>query len=90
MAKIIQRLELDSGVVIENVYCRVDTVSGSKLGVVADLKHYISKEASKTKAYVYCEQINFVPDVSDGAPEWIEQAYLQMNNIEKFFGAIDA
>lgn len=75
---IIQTIGVDSPAIVRNAYCKVDSVTGDKNFVVADIGVYSADQASKVTAV----RKTFVPTM-DGK-NFIAQAYEHMKTCDEF------
>lgn len=81
---------LNNGLSLNNVYARVDSVFGSKLGVDFSVNYYVSREAFLSgKPYLQQEMHKFVPSVAAGSENIFKQAYVYMKTLEEFKNALD-
>lgn len=88
---LIGRMELPSGLVVDNAYLKIDTISGTKLGLTFQLFGYISIEAYQAgKDPLFFTGYSFTPRVEEGAANFIEQAYEHLKTLPLFSGATDA
>lgn len=89
---IICRLELESGIVAENAYARIEFLSGgNKTDVVITLSYYLN-EAMRVSGKSNIAQVNysFVPSMEDTAPNFIKQGYEYLKTLHEFSSAEDA
>lgn len=81
---------LSNGLSIEQAYFRIDTVTGNKESVQFSLLSYVSRDFFlEGKANLDVEYHEFVPDVSDNAPNLFRQAYAYLKAFENFADAVD-
>ncbi|MGX5482490.1 hypothetical protein ACWKS0_04885 [Bacillus cereus] len=81
---------LNNGLSLNNVYARVDSVFGSKLGVDFSVNYYVSREAFLSgKPYLQQEMYKFVPSVATESENIFKQAYVYMKTLEEFKNALD-
>jgi hypothetical protein len=74
----IKQAGVDSPAVINNAYCRVESVNGDKNFVVADIGVYSADQSSKVSAM----RATFKPDMAGG--NFIAQAYVHMKSMDEF------
>ncbi|WP_144597473.1 MULTISPECIES: hypothetical protein [Bacillus] len=81
---------LNNGLSLNNVYARVDSIFGSKLGVDFSVNYYVSREAFLSgKPYLQQEMYKFVPSIAIGSENIFKQAYMHMKTLEEFKNALD-
>lgn len=68
---------------LANCYIKVDGVDASKESASVSVSISVSKEAKIVRKYT------FVPSVSDGASNFIKQAYEHLKTLPEFAGAAD-
>lgn len=73
-----------AGQLSADVYWRVADVNGSKIAMVATFEGLVSGVRIETF------EVTFAPDLAEGAPNVIAQAYAQAKKLPHFSGAIDA
>lgn len=86
----------------QDFYCRVNKIYGSKHLVMFTLA-YLSEdgvnddpdsmmygEPIRGQSYMHGKEFSFVPDNSDGAPNWLAQAYAYLKTLPEFADAVDA
>lgn len=84
-------ITLNNGLVAENAYIRIDTVSGYKGGIEVSVNSYISKTAfASGQGYLEQKIHGFIPNVADDAPNFIKQGYEYLKTLPEFEGAVDA
>jgi len=85
-----KELELNSGIVVENAYFRIDTISGNKNKISVSLVSYVSrKDFLEGKSTLNKESYSFKPDIKDIGMNFIRQGYACIKNTEEFQGAVD-
>lgn len=81
---------LNNGLVIENAYIRIDTVSGYKGGLDISVNSYISQKAFiNGQGYLEQKFYKFIPDVEDTASNFIKQGYEYLKTLEEYKDAVD-
>lgn len=82
--------ELNTGLVLNNVYVRIDTISGNKSELSIDVKVYVNQEHyNNGKACVDSNSYNFTPNVNEDALNYHKQAYLYLKTLDEYANAID-
>lgn len=91
MGLILKHKDFNNGVVLENVYCKVDAVSGDKEKIAYSIKYYASTDAREKELHHLCiESKSFISDISDVAPNIFKQCYADLKtNDPEFADAID-
>lgn len=90
MGFLLKDFQLASGMVLETVYLKVDTVSGSKSNINAIAKIYLSREAANNGfAFVDQATCSFTPEVSDESPNYHKQTYEHMKTLDEYSHAVD-
>lgn len=90
MALEVKNNALDTGIVVNIAYARIDTISGSKDSISIGLNYYVNKNAfTSGKSFFKTEQYVFVPSVDDGSPNYHKQGYEYLKTLPEFEGAID-
>lgn len=91
MAMLMQKYKLSNGLVSDQAYLTVDSISGNKQSMSAVVKVYISEEASVAKLQPIDEfTVVFVPDVSESSLNYHKQTYNHLKSLPKYENAIDA
>jgi hypothetical protein len=76
------------GILIQDAYFKVSSVSGSKLGAIITVDVYASDEASKSGSHqVDSSRFDFTP--SQTSKTWDAQAYEHLKTLPEFAGATD-
>lgn len=87
---IMKSLALDSGLVIDQAYIKVQGINGNKNIACISLEVFISKEKrDEGKTPIAYFNYTFVPMVEDNSPRWDKQAYEYLKTLGEFAGAID-
>lgn len=82
------------GTTIYNAYWRINTKNGLVGGkdsmnyVIEAFKDANAAHAENPQA-IYRETYSFVPDITDGADNFIKQAYLHAKSLPYFTGSVD-
>lgn len=90
MALQLQNYNLYNGLVSDQAYIRVDTVSGNKDNIVADIKVYVSQQASEENIpFIDQKFIDFTPNVTEDSLNYHRQAYEYMKTLPEYAEAAD-
>lgn len=83
-------IELSNGILVNDAYIRIDTVSGYKGNIQVSVNSYVSQEAFNN-GIGYLEQkfYNFIPSVEDDAPNFIKQGYEHLKTLPEYADAVD-
>lgn len=85
-----KNITLNNGLVVNNAYIRIDTVSGYKGGLDYSINSYISQDGFiNGQGYLEQEILHFVPSVEDNSPNFIKQAYEDAKTLPKYADAVD-
>lgn len=85
-----KRIELGSGIILENGYIRVQGINGNKNILAINLEIFASKELCEDgKEPISHMVFTFVPSESENALRWDKQAYEYLKTLPEFDGAID-
>ncbi|NOU63184.1 hypothetical protein GC096_03875 [Paenibacillus sp. LMG 31461] len=88
---ILRAVETESGVMVENAYARIDTISGSKNQIAITLNYYLSQSHyTDGKSYVHQEVYSYEPEVEGESDNFIKQGYEHIKSLSGFSKAIDA
>jgi len=88
---LINKLELESGLIIEQSYIRVQGVNGFKGILAVNLEVFLTKEACEVgNEPIHFIKHTFVPDEAEDSLRWDKQAYEYLKTLPDFYGAIDA
>lgn len=79
-------LPVEKEFVIPDVYCRIDVMNGSKERLTIKVDTY--KDSSKV-ILIKSESYSFVPDVTEGAENFVKQGYEYLKTLPEFSGAVD-
>lgn len=83
-------VELQNGLIVNNAYHRIDTVSGSKNGITISVNSYTSQPAFLDgKPYLEQKIYTFEPDVSPNAVEIWTQCYEFIKSLDEYKRAVD-
>jgi len=83
-------LEHESGMVIEGAYYKVASISGGKDSLFVNCEIYLNKEAADSgKARLGHISQAFKPSVTEGAENFLRQAYIYLKALPEFAGAED-
>jgi hypothetical protein len=74
----IKQAGVDSPAVVSNAYCKVESVSGDKNFVVADIGIYSADQSEKVSAM----RSTFKPEMNGS--NFIAQAYVHMKSLDEF------
>jgi len=73
------KIELDTGMVIDAAYIRVESIRGDKTRIDATTGVYVNGEAAETgKPAVQQLHVSFTPSFAKRAPDLWEQAYAEL------------
>jgi len=85
-----QNKQLQNGLIANNAYIRIDTVSGYKGEITISVNSYTSQQAFLDQVPFLVQNFyTFVPDVSDGSLNFIKQGYEYLKTIDEYVDAID-
>lgn len=88
---ILPQMELESGLIVENVFVRIDTVSGNINSITIDVKLYASKDFfEQGKPYIKENVYEFEHDSSESAYNVFKQGYMFLKTLPGFEDARDA
>lgn len=88
---ILPQMELESGMVVSDVFVRIDTVIGNVHTITADVKFYASEEFfEQGRAFIKEEVYEFDHDNSESAYNVFKQGYIFLKTLPGFEGARDA
>lgn len=79
----------DTPAKIENAYCRIAYVAGDKRSMAVRINCFKSKEAADKEPNAHLVAVSFTPDISDGAANFIAQAYAHLKTLPEFANAKD-
>jgi len=83
-------LELNSGIMVEDAYFRIDTISGNKNKITVSLVSYVSRnDFLEGKSILNKESYSFTPDIKDIGMNFIRQGYACIKSTEEFQDAKD-
>ncbi|MEC0282439.1 hypothetical protein [Terribacillus saccharophilus] len=82
-------IKLDSGIVVEDAYIQVFSLSGNKANLEITVDIYVSRAASISKPSVERRFYNFTPDQDDVSIRWDKQAYRYIKTLPEYEGAVD-
>lgn len=88
---IVHTINLDSGLVVNQAYIRVQGINGNKNLAAITLEAFVSHqkcEEGKTPIAYY--NYTFEPNMDEDALRWDKQAYEYIKTLPEFIGAIDA
>lgn len=71
---------------LSNVYVMVDKLQGDKTLIEFTINHYMD---SSKQTLIRATNHVFVPDVSDRAKNFVEQAYEHLKSLNEYANAID-
>jgi hypothetical protein len=81
-------------ITIPNCYWKIEIyngISGGKTSIRVTLNCFKNKEIADTNIGQYANfNFNFVPDISDGSPNFITQAYNYAKTLPEFINAVGA
>lgn len=81
---------LENGLSVNNVYARIDSIMGSKIGLDFSVNYYASREAFLSgKPYLQQEMYKFTPSVSRDSKNFIQQGYIYLKTLEQFKNSSD-
>lgn len=87
---ITKNIELNTGLLVENAYIRIDSLSGCKENLSMSVNAYLSQEDfTQGKAYLEQEIHSFTPSVEDGSENFIKQGYTYLKTLQKYLNAVD-
>lgn len=83
-------IKLLNGIIVENAYIRIDTISGYKGCITINVNSYMGQDAFETgSGYLEQKNFNFIPSVSTSATDFITQGYEYLKMLPEFTGAED-
>lgn len=82
--------QLQNGIIVNDAYIRIDTISGYKGGIAISVNSYISRQAFLDGA-PYLEQkfYTFVPNTNTKANEMWTQGYSHLKSLDEYSDALD-
>lgn len=87
---LLMKIELNSGIIVDEAYIRIENISGNKEQQQITLNIYFSTDAvNSSKNPVDQRYYNFVPSVDDRSPNFIKQGYEHLKTLDEFKNAID-
>lgn len=85
-----QKYKLSNGLVSDQAYLTVDSISGNKRSMSATVKVYISKEASDANIQPIDEfTVVYSPEVTDASLNYHKQTYEYLKSLPQYENAID-
>lgn len=82
--------ELESGIIVEEAYIRVQGINGNKNILAVSLEVFASKQlCDEGKQPISYMSFTFVPDTSENSLRWDKQAYDHLKTLPEFAGSID-
>jgi len=88
---LIQRVEFENGLIAENCYHKVGSVShGDNTGLIELLLYKDQPAKNDGKPVIDKKYYVFIPSVEDNAPNAKKQAYLYLKSLPEFTNVIDA
>lgn len=82
--------QLANGLISDEVYMKINNISGNTKNLTIDLKIYISKEASDNGLpFIDAKIFNFVPSLEDGSENFIKQGYNYLKTLPEFGEVVD-
>lgn len=80
-----------SGIAVNDAYVKIVQINGNKEALTAVLMAYIDEQAIQNNLSPAKEMyFTFKPNVTDGAKNFIEQAYIHGKTLPEFANALDA
>ncbi len=81
---------IPSGLKINGAYAKIASFSGTKECVDFSIAYYVSRENSlENIPCFYQENFQFIPNLKEGSPNFIKQAYLHAKTLDAFKEAVD-
>ena len=75
---------------VANAYCRIDGIYGNKNNLSFILNSYVSQAIfADSGAYIKTQQFEFVPSVTVGSANFIEQGYAYLKTLPEYAAAVD-
>ncbi|MEK5181727.1 hypothetical protein [Paenibacillus odorifer] len=88
---LLKEMTLESGLIIEQAYIRVQGLNGNKGVVAISLEIFLTRElCEEGKSPIAFLSFAFEPDENEDSPRWDKQAYKYLKTLPEFYGAIDA
>lgn len=85
-----QNQQLQNGLIVNDAYIRIDTISGYKGEITISVNSYVTRQDFLDgKPYLEQKFYTFVPDASPNAPEIWTQAYTYLKSTEEYGDATD-
>lgn len=79
----------DTPAKIENAYCRIAYVAGDKRSMNVRINCFKSKEAADNGQHAHLVSVSFSPDMTEGAKNFVAQAYDHLKTLPEFANAKD-
>jgi hypothetical protein len=79
----------DTPAKIENAYCRIAYVAGDKRGMTIRVNCFKNQSVADQDPPAHVVSVSFTPDMSDGAANFIAQAYDHLKTLPEFVNAKD-
>jgi hypothetical protein len=76
-------VELESGVILENAYIKINEIIGNKEQLIIGLDIFVSQESSLIKPFVIRKHYTFVPSDEETAIRWDKQGYEYLKKIRR-------
>lgn len=87
---LLKTIELESGLIVQNAYCKIIVISGNSEEMTLYLSTYVDRDASiEEKPYLRQTAFSFVPSLLDGADNFIKQGYEHLKTLPEFTNAVD-
>lgn len=90
MALKVDNMNLNNGLVLENCYVKVESVSGTKEDLSFNMKIFVNEQARvNNKSWIDERQYNFTPDIGEDSENFIKQSYEYLKSLDDFKNSID-
>lgn len=77
------------GVIVQNIYVRIEMLYGSKNTLGIDAHYYIYENNTVSNNKIKVKSFTFAPSVDDASANFIKQGYDYMKVLPEFKNAID-
>lgn len=79
----------DTPAKIDNAYCRIAYVAGDKRSMNVRINCFKSKDAADKEPHAHLVAVSFSPDMTEGAKNFVAQAYDHLKTLPEFANAKD-
>lgn len=85
-----QNEQLQNGLIVNNAYIRIDTVSGYKNEITMSVNSYVSRQDFlENKPYLEQKFYKFTPNTSSDGNEMWSQGYEHLKKLDEYKEALD-